>query len=426
MYDMVIVGSGIGAAGLLSKIDVNGQDVCMLTLDESYRKKYLASEEKFEYEYLVRKNRGNIHDWGGVLTLSNYVLDNYEDDFYTKALSNYYSFSNQFELTSHCCSELLKVELTPKEIAPNLYHRKLLISNRKLLDRNMETRISQKGIQKLSAKVDKFEKVQGGYVIHTNDGVILKTKKIALCAGAIGTRDILIKSGYIEDADFSFGDGKFGRIGRIRFDKSLPFGFFHHHLISKMIRFKTGFEIKNENTDVMFFLQPAIKGIPASEIHLLKEFLNLKANFSLGNIWKFISSPKAIMQILLMEFSILNKTTDFDVYCIADFGKKKMLQDDSFNIDDINKNISKAYLYFTEYLKKNNKVDFVDHDDCSSIDFNSLESSIHMCGTVGYDNAIKYDVDKRLYTLHSDDNIIINDNSIITDKGIANPSIQLF
>ncbi|EMQ2878958.1 hypothetical protein V9N52_004315, partial [Vibrio navarrensis] len=351
------------------------------------------------------------------------------ESFFKRSLENYYSFSNLTNIGNPLVSSLLKRELTPNNIYKNVYHRKLLISNRKLLEKNFPCNVDVMNITKLWDEVETFKPQDGKYIVTTSSGIPITAKKIALCSGVINTRQILINSGYLNDEPFYATDSKFGRIGRLRFSLSLPFGFFHHHLISKSIRFKTGFEIKGDR-DVMFFLQPAIKGISATDIHLLKEFLTLKSDFSMKNILSFLSKPKAVLQILLMEFSFLKNTTDFDVYCIGDFGKSLYTNNKDKNLFEVSlpgydDNIVQAYKTFVDYLKITSDVVPIDHEINHPL-LRNLESALHMCGSVAYNIDISFDKESRLFYLSEDPNIIINDNSIVTDKGIANPSIQLF
>lgn len=426
MFDYIIVGSGIGAAGFISKSELKEKKVCIIANNEDSITKFSTSEGSFEYEYLSRKNLGNIHDWGGVLTLSNHVVEKYGAGFFQKALKNYFNFSNNLSLGNELIGDLLKNELIPRKISDDIHHRKLLISNKKLLERSFEKKLYDNNIVKVSSRVTKFNKVDDHYILDTSDGISMKAKKIVLCCGSIHTRELLVKSGLMKNEDFFATDSQFGRVSRIRFENSLPFGFFHHHVISKSIRFKTGFEVLSPNGDAMFFLQPAIRGVPASDIHLLKEFLRLKKDFSLFNISRFLLNPKAVLQILLMEFSFLNKTTDFDVYCIADYGKRKYSKNFEVNLDGFYKNINGSYESFIDYLKRFSSIQKIDHHVDGTPKFENMESALHMCGTVSYNLDVEYDEDSRIYTLASDKNIIINDNSIVVNKGIANPSIQLF
>ncbi len=426
MFDYIIIGSGIGAAGFISKSDLQHKKVCIISNNINKITNFASESCKFKYEYLSRGKFGNAHNWGGVLSLSSYVLQHFESNFFQKALINYFSFGKKQSHTNPLICESLKHELMPKNVTPTIFHRKLLISDNKLLEKSYQSNLDERSILKLSTKVVKIVKHDDCYILKTADNVELKSKKIVLCCGAIHTRELLINSGIMKNTNFYATDSKFGRVGRLRFEQPLPFGFFHHHLISKKIRFKTGFEINNSKGNAMFFLQPAIRGVPATELHLLKEFLKLKTKFSLKNLFKLVLNPKVIIQILLMEFSFLDKTTDFDVYCIADYGKREYTPDYKVNLEGFSTNLCDSYNEFIKFLTDYSKIIKIDHNDNDSPKLDNMESALHMCGTVSYNLDITYNKESRLYNLSSDENIIINDNSIITSKGVANPSLQLF
>ncbi|MGF1818040.1 hypothetical protein, partial [Vibrio splendidus] len=151
-----------------------------------------------------------------------------------------------------------------------------------------------------------------------------------------------------------------------------------------------------------------------------------KTEFTLKNILKFISKPSSIIQILLMEFSIMNKTTDFDVYCISDFGKCSLKENNQgyvINTGNFSNIVTNNYKTFLHYINSKQHVQCLDHQPDTPL-LDNLESALHMCGTVGYNVDFKFDHESRIYEIFED--IIVNDNSIIIDKGIANPSIQLF
>lgn len=429
MFDYLIIGSGIGASGFISKLEKTDVKVGIVSLNKDKQVNFHSSG--FKYEYLIRKDLGNVYDWGGVLTLSNYVLNNYPDNFYDQAISNYFKYSKYQELNNKFSGNFIKNELTPRKITENIHFRKLFISDKKTLYKSFYKKVETHNITKILSEVERFYKEDGHYIVLTKDNVKLKTRKIVLCSGSIGTRLLLENSGYISQSHkLKATDSKFGRIGRIRFDKKLPFGFFHHHLISKKIRFKTGYEVNRSNATSMFFLQPAIENVPSSDIHLLKQFLTLKTDFTLKNLIKFMANPKAILQILLMEFSIFDTTKEFDVYCISDFGMREYTYnkiDKSYDVEleGYDSNLIDNYKCFIEYLKSHSDVRLVDHQVEMPLLAN-LESALHMCGSVGYELDISFNRKSRLFHLKSDSNIIINDNSVIINKGIANPSIQLF
>jgi hypothetical protein len=427
IHDFIIIGSGIGCAGLISKLNVTPDLIITRQHNEYFEYDIQLAKDD---DYLVRKKFGNAHHWGGVITLSNYELKTKGESFYNESIINYFRFSDQCELSQRQTCNLIVNELKPRPINKYIKFRKLLVTNNRLL---------HKKLNKLSKKINySFDDVNS--LTESSNGVIsilsksgeliAKTKKVALCAGVLSTLNILKNSKYINDLNKAT-DSVFGRVGRIRFENKLPFGLFHHHVISKNIRFKTGFEVKKGEISSMFFLQPAIEGLPASDIQILKKYLTLKANFKLKDFFSFFTNFKLIIQILMMEFSLGSKTREFDVYCISELGEcdLKFFKNNKVSLippPDIESLILDNYKCFHKFLAEGDGIiKCIDHKINQPL-FNNFESALHLSGTLINGEHVCYDHKSRTYHLLSNNNILINDNSIIVNKGVANPSISLF
>lgn len=436
-YSNVVIGYGIGVAGFLSKQRESGEPgqgkTLIITRENTSPVKIvhkdISNGKSVSYEYLNNKKHGNLTTWGGVIAYpeKSSLGENIYSHAFSDSLLNYFRAIKNKVLSNRVTVSYIQNELIARKLCENTYARKLLMTNRKALVKNLPNDVETifHTIKRLKKENDLF------HIYDDKDELIAVSKQITLCAGAFETHRILSNSGYLTSKNSFFAtDSKFGRIGRIRFSSKTLFGLFHHHMVGKKIRFKTGVEINNGNTPpVMFFLQPAIRGIPATDIHLLKEFISLKTKLSVSKLVKFVFNPRLLIQLFLLESSIASSTTDYDIYCIADMGKQRYNFDNEYfhvNTEAFYSNIVEAYQYFLSYLS-DQKVDslLLDHTEANPL-LENLESAFHLCGTVGYTDKVVFNSVSKTWSLKDEENIMINDNSIIIDKGVANPSIQLF
>jgi len=423
------IGGGIGFSGALSKGVIYPDLLYTLSSDNDWQ--FQALEAKGlpgAWSYQIRGGVGNAHAWGGVLAVPDKALKQYGIAHFTHALANYYGYSGYQGDLSLLSSYLCK-ELQRQSLSESISLRKLLVTD--------STRIKKESLKRMKCLEPQYTSVRSLELNPSSIGVVGddgeqlgKADEIVLSAGCINTYRILAESGLATKEEFFAEDSFFGRIGRIRFSEKVPAGLFHHHLISKSIRLKTGYEYQGAEGSALFFLQPAIRGIPASDIKLLKEYLALKARPSLSAALRLAANPKLVLELAMMELFMGKGATDFDVYCVLDLGKRR------FEFTGKNRMVvelggarsllDKAYQSFLEFMAGETRgVETVDHEWGVPI-LTNLESAYHLCGSVYHEGLVEFDPTMRLWRLKGDERVVINDNSIIAGKGVANPSLGLF
>lgn len=278
---------------------------------------------------------------------------------------------------------------------------------------------------------------------------LIQAKKFIIAAGALETPRLLLNSNIKNKNIGNFlMDHPMANVCQVKLNKKIKTQFYVPIKVNSTLSIKTGLRFKDnilnkyELPNHLFYLRPSFtKGIDndTEKIKLsLITFRDGKAKFK--DIYKIITNPYVILEILIYKFSFNPKAQYFDLLFITEqvpYSKSRVKLSQKkdkwgYKISKIDWRINKLDKYFINKIYKllKNKIfnfegiEFV--EDFSQKKWNSnFTSAAHHVGTARMGKSKNTSVVNMNLKIFDVDNIYICDGSVFPTSGNANSSLTI-